>query len=136
MGIGPTAAVAEGRGTINLMFTIKGKVFRHRLNNVLYVPGAPNCLVSLGQIDDTGVAVTFKDGLCFILDKKGDIIGEGHKRNRLYKLHARAEHLGQEQTNYVAPVKLTWNQWHCRFRHIAITALQQLLSLGRFLKIF
>ena len=79
MGIGPTAAVVEGRETINLMFTVKGKVFHHRLNNVLYVPGAPNCLVSLGRIDDTRVDVMFKDGLCFILDKKGDIIGEGHK---------------------------------------------------------
>ena len=125
-GIGPTAAVARGRGTVNVDFTVNGNVIRHHLINVFHIPEAQNNLISLGRIDDGGGHVTFQKGKCLIRDKDDNIIGIGHKTNKLYKLEARAIQLNQERTNYASSAKLGWDQWHRRFGHIAISAIQQL----------
>lgn len=44
-GIGPTPAIAKGRGTVTLNFDVNGKTMRHQLSDVLYIPDAPNCLL-------------------------------------------------------------------------------------------
>ena len=125
-GIGPTAAIAKGRGTVNVNFSVNGNIYRHRLMHVFHVPDAPNCLISLGRIDDGGGHVIFREGKCFIKDRNDTLIGIGHKKDKLYKLDARAERLGQERTNYASSKGLTWDQWHRRYGHIAMGALQQL----------
>ena len=50
----------------------------------------------------------------------------GRKKGKLYKLNARAKQLGQERINYASSKRLTWDQWHRRYGHIAIGALRQL----------
>ena len=89
------------------------------------MPEAPNCLMSLSQIDDGGGSVDFKDGLCWI--RNGDkIIGKGYKSQRLYSLHARAILTEGERANYTSTEKLSWDQWHWRYGHISRSALQML----------
>ncbi|TFK17284.1 hypothetical protein FA15DRAFT_555832, partial [Coprinopsis marcescibilis] len=85
---------------------------RHTLRDVLHVPDAPNCLLSVSRFDDAGGKIEFESGKCILKDKNGRIVGAGHKHGRLYRLHARAQLLGQERTNYAASIKLTWDQWH------------------------
>ena len=110
-GIGDTGAEVLGRGTVRIKFEFDGKIFIHQLRDTLYVPSAPNCLMSLSRIDDGGGSVDFKDGLCWI--KSGNkTIGKGYKKQRLYMLHARAILMEKETANYASTEKLTWDQWH------------------------
>ena len=68
-----------GCGTIRIKFDFDGKQFIHQLRDTLYVPNAPNYLLSLSQIDDGGGSVDFKDGTCWIKDKGKKVIGKGYK---------------------------------------------------------
>ena len=129
-GVGKQGADVLGRGNITVKFECDGKEFIHRLSNVLYTPSAPNCLLSLSRIDDAGGKVDFEKGKCWIRDKKGMVIGEGEKHQRLYLLRGRAILQEKEQANYASTRKLTWDQWHHRYGHISITTLQQLEREG------
>ena len=81
--------------------------------------------MSLSRIDDGGGSVDFKDGLCWI-KSRNKTIGKGYKKQRLYLLHARAILMEKETANYASTEKLTWDQWHRRYGHIAISAIQTL----------
>ena len=80
-GVGDKGTAVTGRGTVKIKFEFDGKQFIHQLCNTLYVPKAPNCLLSLSQIDDGGGSVDFKDGICWIKDKGNRIIGKGYKHH-------------------------------------------------------
>jgi hypothetical protein len=129
-GVGPGEANVEGRGIVNLRFEFDGKVFNHQLRNTLYVPSAPNCLMSLSRFDDNGGELEVKGGVCWLKDKGRKIVGKGYKHQKLYLLAARAILLGQERTNYASTTKLTWDQWHRRYGHVSITSLRQLEKEG------
>jgi hypothetical protein len=89
------------------------------------VPDAPNCLLSILHIDKTHEHVKMKEGKCIIKDKKGIIIGKGSLSERLYILKAQTQFQSQKKANYVASNKLTWDQWHQLYGHIAISSLEQ-----------
>ena len=125
-GVGDTGTAVTGRGTVKIKFEFDGKTFIHQLRDTLYVPNAPNCLLSLSRIDDGGGSVDFSDGTCWIKDKGKKIIGKGYKHHRLFMLYARAALPGKETANYASTEKLTWDQWHRRYGHISISALQTL----------
>jgi hypothetical protein len=125
-GVGKQGADVLGRGTVNIKFECDGKEFIHHLRNVLYTPDAPNCLLSLSRIDDSGGRVDFGDGKCWIKNKDGKVVGMGDKHQRLYLLKARAILEEPEHSNYASTRKLTWDQWHRRYGHISVTTLQQL----------
>lgn len=130
-GIGPTPATASGRGSIKVNFSVDGKIITHHLSNVLHVPNASNCLLSGTRFDDAGGEFIGGKGKCILKDKSGKIVGTGIKTGGLYLLDARAQLLGQERTNYSnAPNKLSWDQWHRRFGHISIKALERLDAEG------
>ena len=126
-GIGPNPAIATGRGTVLVNFSVDGKIIPPRLSNVLYVPNAANCLLSGTRFDDSGGIFTGGNGKCILKDKNGRIVGRGNKVDRLYLLDARAQLLGQERTNYANTTqKRTWDQWHKNFGHIAVPSLERL----------
>jgi len=60
LGIG-SPAISKGRGTVNLMFTTgtNRTPCQHQLTDALYMPSAPNCLVAVNRIDDSGGEVVF-----------------------------------------------------------------------------
>jgi len=91
-------------------FSVEGKIIQHQLYDVLHIPDAPNCLLSISQLDDSGGHVDFRKGGCRLFDVKNQIIGEGWKINRLYQLYAWAELPGQEHANLATPKALTWDQ--------------------------
>ena len=108
-GVGPEEVAVEGRGTVNLKFEFDGKMFNHQLRDVLHVPTAPNCLLSLSRFDDTGGKLETGNGICWLKSKSSAVIGKGYKHQRLYLLAARAALPGQERTNYaMMKAKLTW----------------------------
>jgi len=125
-GLGSDPVTAHGRGTILVDFAVNGETIRHQLRDVLHVPGAPNCLLSVPRIDEAQGHVEFSNGECTLKDKKGNTIGKGSLFDRLYILKARAQLTSQEKANYASPEKLSWDQWHRIFGHIAISSLEQL----------
>ena len=129
-GIGSQPATAIGRGTILVNFDVNGKIITHRLQNVLHIPEAENCLLSLGRFDDGGGHVVFQKGKCTLHDRNNRIVGNGVKNGRLYLLSARAQIATQERANIASSRKLTWDEWHRRFGHISITAIQKLEQQG------
>jgi hypothetical protein len=125
-GLSKTKAIAEGRGTVTLSFSVNNQVVQHKLNDVLHVPEAPNSLLSVSRFDEIGGKVIHQDGKCELRSSTGQLIGTGRKINRLYLLDARAELGENNQANFAAPKKLTWDQWHRRYGHIGMTSLEKL----------
>jgi hypothetical protein len=124
-GIGPNPAMAAGRGTVIVNFSVEGKIISHRLANVLHVPNAANCLLSGTRFDEGGGTFSGGNGKCSLTNKNGQLVGTGSKTGGLYLLDARAQLLDQERTNYASTgQKRTWDQWHKNFGHIAIPSLE------------
>ena len=121
-GIGKLPAKALGRGTMTIDFKVEGKTIQHRVKDVLYVPEAPNCLVSVSRFEEAGGSVVFKNGKCFLLTKDNRLVGRGTRRGRLYYLDAHAV-IAQEYAN-VAKVGRSWNDWHRRYGHVSISNLE------------
>ena len=117
-GIGPSATCL-GRGTVIVNCRVEGKTLRHCLMNTLYIPDAPNCLMSVKQLGMSGGWATFYADHCVVKEKSGKVIATGYGSHMLYQL-------GQERTNYAAPTKQIWEQWHRKFGHIATQLLVHL----------
>ena len=90
------------------------------------MPDAPNCLLSIAHTDEAQGLVEMQGGECKIKDKNGTVIGKGNLSGRLYIIEARTQFQSQEKANYAASNKLTWDQWHQLFGHIATSSLEQL----------
>ena len=134
-GIGNSPVRVIGRGTVVLIFDVNGKSIPHTLSDVLHVPDAANCLVSVSRHDAAGHTAEFCDSGCTLKDKSGRVVGKGQLKNRLYLLFARVNNTncvslqGSEtrgQTNQVSNDKASWEEWHKRYGHISATAIQQL----------
>ena len=72
---------AKGQGTVAVKFALGGKHIRHTLRNVLHVPDAPNCLLSVPRLDEGKGHVEFNNGTSILKDKNGSVIGKGHLIN-------------------------------------------------------
>lgn len=127
-GIG-SEVESHGRGTVLINLKVGDQILQHRLRNVLYIPSAPNCLMSTGRFDQSGGFSVFGNGKCILKDAKGRTVGEGVLKGLLYVLNARAQ-LHDEQANLATPNKPSWDQWHRRFGHISISSLQRLDKEG------
>lgn len=124
-GIGPEAAVAEGIGSIDLNFKVGNDIITHRIKDVLHVPKAPNCLLSLSRFDEGGGEVEFGKGKCVLKGKDGKVVGIGRKINRLYELDARAV-IKPERANIAVPSAKSWDKWHAVFGHIGMSTLEKM----------
>ena len=76
-GIGKEPASAAGRGTVMIEFNVDGKKFQHRMKDVLHVPEAPNCLLSVARFEESGGTVYFKKGK---VTKGSDCDGKTNKQ--------------------------------------------------------
>ena len=95
----------------------------HKLQHVLYIPKAPNCLLSVSQLDEKDGRIIFHKRQCYLEDKNGNIIGYGQMQGRLYLLDASAAQ-SKEFSHYVSQPKLSWDQWHQCYGHILATSLE------------
>ena len=129
-GLGSIPAQATGRGTVVANFTVKGNNIRHKLQDVLHIPEAPNSLLSVSRIDDSGGHTSFQNGKCELYSKANQLIGTGVKSGRLYILDARAQLQNNDRANLAAPQKLSWDQWHRRYGHLGMTGLETLKTKG------
>ena len=74
LGIGnPTMTL--GYGTITIKFKVSNKT--HKLQHMLYIPEAPNCLLSASRFDKTRGKVIIQKGKCSLEDKNRNTVGHG-----------------------------------------------------------
>jgi hypothetical protein len=125
-GVGPNPAIVKGRGTVVVNFKVDGHMIRHTLRNVLHVPEATNCLLSISGLMIGGGWVEFKGNRCVLHSKKNEIIGKGRMMGMLFLLDARADLSGPHRTQYASSQRLSWDQWHRRYGHISINAIERL----------
>jgi GAG-pre-integrase domain len=113
---------------------MNGNSIPHTLRDVLHVPDATNCLISVSRHDAVGGIVEFCDRGCTLRHKDRKIVGKGTLKNKSYllfvnvnKTNTTLQGLGmQEQTNQSRDDKATWEEWHKHYGHISVTAIQQL----------
>lgn len=56
-------------GIVKLECKVRNRVFHRTLKNVMHIPAAPNCLISISQMDDIRGGVMFSKGKCELRDK-------------------------------------------------------------------
>ncbi|EDR00116.1 uncharacterized protein LACBIDRAFT_314696 [Laccaria bicolor S238N-H82] len=93
-------------------FRIDGQSIKHTLRNVLHVPKAPNCLLSIPRLAIGGGRVEFNGNGCQLYDKTNRVIGKGKLTNMLYLLDACVELPNRESAQYASIQTHSWDQWH------------------------
>jgi hypothetical protein len=96
---------------VTINFRLKDKTLSHKLQNVIFLPNAPNCLISVSQFDKKGGRIIFHKGQCFLEGKDKSIIGHGVVQGRLYLIDAAAAK-SNECSLYASSPKISWDQWH------------------------
>ena len=117
-----------GKGSVKLL--ING--VKHAVNDVYYVPELKNNLLSIGQLQERGLAILIKDGVCKIYhSEKGLIIQTKMSANRMFILLAHTQALVHAETPNQEKCLLTSSQnspvlWHRRFSHLSYKGLRTL----------
>jgi hypothetical protein len=110
-------------------FAVEGKSVQHKLKDVIYVPEAPNSLLSVGPFDENGGHIDFRNGTCKLYAKGDILVGTGQKVDRLYRLDTNSQTRSPERAN-VATVKKSWDVWHRLYGHIGMAGLEILHKKG------
>ena len=131
-GVGGTNVLAMGKGSIILSATYRNKIYKIKLNNVLYVPGTRNNLLCLGRWETQGRSITFRNNNIYLLSEERQCVVKGTKiANNLYKITFNicrvpttdAKAIVAFVTEHNSPMP-TWQDWHQRFGHVAYTGLR------------
>src|SRR6266851_2907309 len=135
-GVGGIQTRAEGRGTIELESVCEGRTYTLTLNDVLYIPGNKDNLISLGRWEAAGGKYTGHNGKLTLTAKTGSHVAQGPRiANNLYNLRfilKRPTQMQNKRKDYIFATQETpsWETWHKRFEHIGYTGLQKLHELG------
>ena len=137
-GVGLTSN-ALGRGSVTLTSKIGDKYIPIKLNDVIYAPFAPNCLLSLGRIDKTpGAKICWKGDGIILIEKSGQpVIRAKSTDNYVYLVHGKADLYSnhppipkplQETVSLAMTPTISWNEAHRRLGHISISSMKTLLN--------
>ena len=86
-----------------LKFKVNNKFITHKLQHTLYIPEAPNCLLSASRFDETGGKVIIQKGKCSLEDK--NTVGHGILQRQLYLMDA--ETVYPAKANFASAMKKT-----------------------------
>lgn len=119
-GIGGKSDIL-GRGTVELACRVGEKTLTRTLTDVMHVPDAPNCLISIGRFDDEGGETKFKNGHAYLI-KDNEIWAEGTKNGKLYLMAVETRESDRvfETVSHAA----TWDEWHRRLAHTGHTGIK------------
>lgn len=88
-GVGNTITKIAGWGTIVLRFDLRaGRSTSHKLKNVLHLPTAGNCLLSILKLVESGGYAEFIGKQMSLKVKGGKVLGTGQLDHGLYILKA------------------------------------------------
>jgi len=88
-GVGYSAAVVEGMGSVTLEFRIGDVTSVHVLTGVIHVPTAVTGILSVSRLTGDGGSADFDKGICTLTDKERKVYGVGMVLQGLYRLDAR-----------------------------------------------
>ena len=63
-------------------------------------------------------------GKCYLKNRTGQVVGEGHMVNRLYLLEARADLHSNEKAFITGVQEYSWDEWHKWYGHLSMSALK------------
>lgn len=119
-----TTTEAAGEGNIALQTTVRGKVNKIMLTNVLYVPGATTNLFSVKQATKKNATIEFAGDRCLVI-KNERVLIEAANIDGLYYIKTGSNlELVQAQVATVETPEL----WHRRFGHLGYGNLARLVS--------
>lgn len=103
-----------GKGNVNLQ--VNG--VNHVIQDVYFVPELKNNLLSLGQLQERGLAILIQSGTCRIYHPSRGLILETHMTtNRMFVLSAQP-HVKKEACFQATTSNLS-HLWHCRYAHLS-----------------
>jgi transposase InsO family protein len=127
---GGQSTVTTGRGTVELECQVGEKSYTHTLLNVLHIPSNSFCLFSESRFDLGGGGFIVYNGIRRLVNKQQKVVGEAKLTpSRLYLLSAKVN-LHVERANAVEVPKPSWDEWHRRFGHVAVSSLEKLHRKG------
>lgn len=110
-----------GKGNVRL----KVNNINHVVTEVFFVPELKNNLLSIGQLQERGLAILIRHGMCRIYHpQKGLIIQTNMTANRMFVL------LGKAQPKQFSCFNTTTEDlahlWHCQYGHLSHKGLRTL----------
>ncbi|KAH7688579.1 RNA-directed DNA polymerase protein [Dioscorea alata] len=108
----------EGKGEV-FINTLQGNT---QLNNVLFVPAISHNLMSVGQLIENGLALSFHDKLCEVFDKKGEKLMEVEMHGHSFPVNL------EKEATYYAGMDET-QLWHKRYGHCNFETLKQMADV-------
>jgi hypothetical protein len=120
------ASGVEIKGVGSVIFAPESD--EHRLlTGVYYIPALRNSIISLGQLDESGLRVEIKDGVMRIWDRHHRLLAKvTRSTNRLYVLNVQ---VAQPLCLAARRDDEAW-QWHEHFGHLHFEALKRLSVKG------
>ncbi|RVW84289.1 Retrovirus-related Pol polyprotein from transposon TNT 1-94 [Vitis vinifera] len=104
------------KGRENVRLQLNG--FNYVLTAVFYVPELKNNLLSIGQLQEKGLAIMIHDGLCKIYHPdKGLIIQTAMSTNRMFTLLANKQE--KKEVCFQASAQELYHLWHRRYGHLS-----------------
>ncbi|TQE03722.1 hypothetical protein C1H46_010696 [Malus baccata] len=111
----------KGKGNVRL--EVHG--IMHVITGVFFVPELKNNLLSIGQLQERGLAVLMQHGKCKIFHpEKGLILETEMTRNRMFALIAHCPLKEQKCLTMTTSDQATL--WHCRYGHLSWNGLKVL----------
>lgn len=115
-----------GKGNVKLLLNGANYV----VNEVYYVPELRNNLLSIGQLQERGLAILIQEGVCSIYHpEKGLIVQTKMSTNRMFILFPQSQAATQVQPEkclHTSTSDLTY-LWHQRYGHLSYRGLRTLM---------
>lgn len=118
-----------GKGNVRL--TLEG--MNHLVTEVFYVPALRNNLLSVGQLQEKGLAILLHSNQCKIYHpSKGLIIQSNMTANRMFVLLSNTQPIRQEAKAmcFQATTQDLAHLWHRRYGHLSYPGLKTLQNKG------
>ncbi|PNX74620.1 putative LRR receptor-like protein kinase, partial [Trifolium pratense] len=108
-------------GKCNVKLNIEGRI--HVITDVYYLPGLSNNLLSIGQLQQKGITIIFKNNTCQLFhEEKGLIISTAMTTNKMYIINAPVITPNCLQMTKDEETDL----WHKRYAHLSLKGLKVL----------
>ena len=116
-----TSMAVIGKGNIRLQ--VDGMV--QKITGVFYIPELKNNLLSIGQLQEKGLAILFQHNRCKVYhSERGLIMDTKMSDNRMFRLDAVSQPV--MPTCLSATTEETVQLWHCRYGHLSYKGLKTL----------
>lgn len=113
--------VVKGKGNVRLQINNQIQV----ITEVFYVPDLKNNLLSVGQLQEKGLAVLIQHNSCKVYHpERGVIMKSAMSSNRMFKIVAVS--LASGTTCFNTITEDVGQLWHCRYGHLSFNGLNTL----------